>query len=160
MKWEFIAAACLAFTTGCAILQNENAPRIAAVRAEGKVIVDGDASELFWQDAPAYPLLVPEDQPGSPECAQKGWIRFARDDRFLYLYAEVVDDDVVQEENADYGNLYETGDVISTYVYRQGIENKNFSYSAAVGLFYSAVGFVFVVGSNALSRKVTGSSLW
>ena len=113
MKWEFIAAACLAFTTGCAILQNENAPRIAAVRAEGKVIVDGDASELFWQDAPAYPLLVPEDQPGSPECAQKGWIRFARDDRFLYLYAEVVDDDVVQEENADYGNLYETGDVIS-----------------------------------------------
>ena len=116
MKWEFIAAACLAFTTGCAILQNENAPRIAAVRAEGKVIVDGDASELFWQDAPAYPLLVPEDQPGSPECAQKGWIRFARDDRFLYLYAEVVDDDVVQEENADYGNLYETGDVIELFL--------------------------------------------
>ena len=116
MKWEFIAAACLAFTTGCAILQNENAPRIAAVRAEGKVIVDGDASKLFWQDAPAYPLLVPEDQPGSPECAQKGWIRFARDDRFLYLYAEVVDDDVVQEENADYGNLYETGDVIELFL--------------------------------------------
>lgn len=56
--------------------------------------------------------------------------------------------------------VYETGDVIATYVYRQGIENKNFSYSAAVGLFYSAVGFVFVMGSNALSRKVSGSSLW
>ena len=56
--------------------------------------------------------------------------------------------------------VYETGDVIATYVYRQGIESKNFSYASAVGLFYSAVGFVFVVASNALSRRVTGSSLW
>lgn len=56
--------------------------------------------------------------------------------------------------------VYETGDVIATYVYRQGIENKNFGYASAVGLFYSAVGFIFVLGSNTLSRKVTGSSLW
>jgi len=56
--------------------------------------------------------------------------------------------------------VYETGDVISTYVYRQGIENKNFGYASAVGLFYSAVGFIFVVGSNSLSRRMTGSSLW
>ena len=56
--------------------------------------------------------------------------------------------------------VYETGDVIATYVYRQGIESKNFSYASAVGLFYSAVGFVFVIASNYLSRKVTGSSLW
>lgn len=56
--------------------------------------------------------------------------------------------------------VYETGDVIATYVYRQGIENKNFGYASAVGLFYSAVGFVFVLGSNTLARKVTGSSLW
>ena len=56
--------------------------------------------------------------------------------------------------------VYETGDVISTYVYRQGIESKNFGYASAVGLFYSAVGFLFVIGSNTLSRKVTGSSLW
>ncbi len=56
--------------------------------------------------------------------------------------------------------VYETGDVISTYVYRQGIENHNYGYASAVGLFYSAVGFVFVVGSNRLSRRMTGSSLW
>lgn len=56
--------------------------------------------------------------------------------------------------------VYETGDVIATYVYRQGIENKNFGYASAVGLFYSAVGFIFVLGSNTLSRRVTGSSLW
>ena len=56
--------------------------------------------------------------------------------------------------------VYETGDVISTYVYRQGIENHNYGYASAVGLFYSAVGFVFVVASNWLSRRMTGSSLW
>lgn len=56
--------------------------------------------------------------------------------------------------------VYETGDVIATYVYRQGIESSNYSYAAAVGLFYSAVGFVFVIASNTLSHKMTGSSLW
>lgn len=56
--------------------------------------------------------------------------------------------------------VYETGDVISTYVYRQGIESHKYGYASAVGLFYSAVGFVFVVTSNTLSRRMTGSSLW
>lgn len=56
--------------------------------------------------------------------------------------------------------VYETGDVISTYVYRQGIENKNYSYATAVGLFNSAVGFTLVCASNWFSRKFSGSSLW
>ncbi len=56
--------------------------------------------------------------------------------------------------------VYETGDVISTYVYRQGIENKNYSYATAVGLFNSVVGFTLVCTSNWLSRKLSGSSLW
>lgn len=56
--------------------------------------------------------------------------------------------------------VYETGDVIATYVYRQGIENKNFSYAAAVGLFNSVVGFVLVCCSNFTTRRMTGASLW
>lgn len=56
--------------------------------------------------------------------------------------------------------VYETGDVISTYVYRQGIENKNYSYATAVGLFNSVVGFSLVCTSNWFSRKLSGSSLW
>ena len=56
--------------------------------------------------------------------------------------------------------VYETGDVIATYVYRQGIESSNFSYASAVGLFYSGVGFVFVLTSNMLSARLTESSLW
>jgi putative aldouronate transport system permease protein len=54
----------------------------------------------------------------------------------------------------------ETADVISTYVYRQGLENNNYSYASAVGLFNSVVNILFLVTFNAISKKVTETSLW
>lgn len=56
--------------------------------------------------------------------------------------------------------VYETADVIQTYVYRQGIINQNYSYATAVGLFNSVVTFVIVFLSNRLSRKLTDTSVW
>lgn len=56
--------------------------------------------------------------------------------------------------------IYETADVISTYVYRQGIENQNYSYATAVGLFNSVIGFIIVFGANKLSKKLTDTSIW
>ncbi len=56
--------------------------------------------------------------------------------------------------------VYDTADVISTYVYRQGIDNKNFSYATAVGLFNSLVGFTIVSISNWFSRKFNETSIW
>lgn len=55
---------------------------------------------------------------------------------------------------------YEKADVISTYIYREGLENFNWSYSSAVGLFNSVVNFVFLIGANTLSKKLTENSLW
>ncbi len=55
---------------------------------------------------------------------------------------------------------YETSDVISTYVYRQGIVNHNYGYSTAVGLFNSVIGFILIVATNALSKKFTETSLF
>jgi len=55
---------------------------------------------------------------------------------------------------------YEVGEVISTYVYRKGLLEFNWSYSAAVGLFNSIVSFVLVYCTNKLSKKISGSSLW
>ena len=55
---------------------------------------------------------------------------------------------------------YETADVISSYVYRRGIEGAQYSYSAAVGLFNSVVNFLIVVTSNYISRRVGETSLW
>ncbi|MDL2228853.1 ABC transporter permease subunit [Treponema sp. OttesenSCG-928-L16] len=55
---------------------------------------------------------------------------------------------------------YETADVISTYVYRKGLLEFNWSYSAAVGMFNSVVSFTLVLFTNKLSRKLNGSGLW
>lgn len=55
---------------------------------------------------------------------------------------------------------YETADVISTFVYRKGILEGDFSYSAAVGLFNSVVNFGLVFIVNKISAKVNETSLW
>jgi putative aldouronate transport system permease protein len=55
---------------------------------------------------------------------------------------------------------YETADVISTYVYRMGITNANFSYATAVGLFEGVIGLILVTIANTISKKTTKSSLW
>lgn len=55
---------------------------------------------------------------------------------------------------------YEVADVISTYVYRRGIINADYSYATAVGLFNSVVNVIFLVGANLLSRKFGDSSLF
>ncbi|MBO9610079.1 MAG: sugar ABC transporter permease [Paenibacillaceae bacterium] len=55
---------------------------------------------------------------------------------------------------------YETADVISTYVYRKGLQDFAWSFSAAVGLFNSTINFALLVGANWFSRKVGNSSLW
>ena len=55
---------------------------------------------------------------------------------------------------------YETADVISTYVYRRGVLATDYSYSAAVGLFNSAINFALVIGANWLSKKYNNTGLW
>ncbi|MBQ7574190.1 MAG: sugar ABC transporter permease [Clostridia bacterium] len=55
---------------------------------------------------------------------------------------------------------YETADVINTYVYREGLESANYSYSTAVGLFNGIVSFILVIGANKLSHKVNNAGLW
>lgn len=55
---------------------------------------------------------------------------------------------------------YETADVISTYIYRKGLQDFDWSYSTAVGLFNSVVNFVFLVVANQISKKTTETSLW
>ena len=57
-------------------------------------------------------------------------------------------------------NTLETADVISSFVYRRGLLERNYSYSSAVGLFNSTVNLIILVGANQLSRRLDGSSLW
>ena len=56
--------------------------------------------------------------------------------------------------------VYKTGDIIDTFVYRKGIGDMKYSFSAAVGLFKNAIGFVLVVGTNFITKKLNGSGIW
>ena len=53
------------------------------------------------------------------------------------------------------GMLYPTTDVIDTYVYRALISVGDIGMSAAVGLFQSVVGFVLILTTNAIVRKMS-----
>ncbi|PZE22354.1 sugar ABC transporter permease [Paenibacillus xerothermodurans] len=55
---------------------------------------------------------------------------------------------------------YETADVISSFVYRKGLLEFGWSYSAAVGLFNSVINLILLISANYISRKVNESSLW
>lgn len=55
---------------------------------------------------------------------------------------------------------YETADIISTFVYRKGIEEANYSFSSAVGLFNSVVNLILIFAANTFSRKINETSLW
>ena len=55
---------------------------------------------------------------------------------------------------------YETSDIISSYVFRQGIGGGNYSFSTAVGLFNSIINLILVLSANALSKKFTDSGLF
>ncbi len=55
---------------------------------------------------------------------------------------------------------YEVSDVISTYVYRRGLANAEYSFGAAVGFFNSVVNLCLLVLFNSIARKFGESSLW
>ena len=56
--------------------------------------------------------------------------------------------------------VYDVADVLGTYIFRMGIGKMEYSFSTAVGLFESVVGFGLVLLSNAMSRRFVGSSIW
>lgn len=56
--------------------------------------------------------------------------------------------------------VYDTADVISSFVYRKGLQEFNFGYSTAVGLFNSLINFILLIIANILSRKYAEKSLF
>ena len=54
----------------------------------------------------------------------------------------------------------ESSQILATYVYTQGLGDGNYSFSTAVSLFNSLINLVMVFSVNAISKKVTETSLW
>ena len=54
----------------------------------------------------------------------------------------------------------QVSEIISTYVYKRGLADKDYSYATAVGLFNSLIGFILVILANKFSRRVSEYGLW
>ncbi len=57
-------------------------------------------------------------------------------------------------------SIYESADVISTYIYRLGVEGSQVSYTAAIGMFNSLINFGMLVVANKIGKKINGTGLW
>ena len=57
-------------------------------------------------------------------------------------------------------STYETADVISTFVYRRGLLDMDYSFGAAVDLLNSLINMCMLFAFNALSKKVADQGLW
>ena len=79
---------------------------------------------------------------------------------FIFAVGGIVGDDFDQIFNLYNPTVYSVGDVLSTYIYRQGLESMNYSYSTAVGLFRTVISFALVLFTNFLSKQVSDYGLW
>ncbi|WP_372237342.1 ABC transporter permease [Paenibacillus sp. FSL H7-0331] len=52
------------------------------------------------------------------------------------------------------------GDILDTYIYRVGLIQREYSYTTAIGLFKSVIGFVLIVTANTFSKRATGEGLY
>jgi putative aldouronate transport system permease protein len=53
-----------------------------------------------------------------------------------------------------------SSEIISTYVYKIGLLNANYSFATAVGLFNSVINLVLLVSVNALAKRLSNNSIW
>ena len=56
--------------------------------------------------------------------------------------------------------VYPKGDILETYLYREGIGNGKYSLSTALGLFNSSVALILMLVANKIVKKIGGTSLW
>ena len=56
--------------------------------------------------------------------------------------------------------VYETGDIIDTYVYRVGLNGMQYSFGTAIGLMKSVIAFVLMMTANGLAKRYTDSKIF
>jgi putative aldouronate transport system permease protein len=78
----------------------------------------------------------------------------------ILAVGRILDENFEQIFNMYNPSVYEVADVFETYVYRTGIANSQYSYSAAVGLFKSVVSLLIVSLSNKVAHMLGGEGLW
>lgn len=92
---------------------------IIVIEARQPVVIDGRLDEPVWQTAEAHTLRLPADQKeraSDLRPAEPGTVRFARDERFLYIAFDFADRDVVQESDQNQQLHFRTGDVAELFL--------------------------------------------
>jgi len=56
--------------------------------------------------------------------------------------------------------VYDVGDVLSTYIYRIGLQGAQFSLTTAIGFFQSFIGLILIVTANHIARRFSDVSIW
>ncbi len=79
---------------------------------------------------------------------------------FIMESGKILNDSFQQVYNFLTPTTYGVGDVISTFVYRMGILNMQYSFTTAVDLFKNTVSFILVVLTNAIARRTSDYGLW
>ncbi|WP_137152257.1 sugar ABC transporter permease [Devosia sp. FKR38] len=57
-------------------------------------------------------------------------------------------------------STYATADVVSTFIYRTGLQGTQYDIATAAGLFNAVIAFVLVYTANRISRRLSSTSLW
>ena len=78
----------------------------------------------------------------------------------IMAVGSLVEDNFDQVFNLLNPAVYSTGDVLGTYIYRQGITNMDYSYSTAVELFRNLISLILVLSANFISKRVNEYGLW
>jgi putative aldouronate transport system permease protein len=78
----------------------------------------------------------------------------------ILAVGKLVNDNFDQIFNLYNPAVYRVADVIGTYVYREGLENMNYSYAAAVDLFKNIIAFTLVISANKVAGKINEYGIW
>jgi putative aldouronate transport system permease protein len=78
----------------------------------------------------------------------------------IFALRGIVLDDFDQIFNLYNPAVYSVGDVLSTYIYRVGLVNFEFSMSTAVNLFRNLIAFVLIIMANAAAKRINEYGIW
>jgi putative aldouronate transport system permease protein len=78
----------------------------------------------------------------------------------IFASGSIIKDDFDQIFNMYNSAVYSVGDVLSTYMYRVGLEGMRYSFSTAVGLFTNIISFILILFTNAAAKRVNEYGLW
>lgn len=79
---------------------------------------------------------------------------------FIFAVGKIINDNFDQIYNMMNAKVMGVADVISTYTYRAGLADMNYSYATAVGLFKNVISFSLVMMANNIAKKLKQETLF